>query len=209
MKGLLLKDLTVLKPNLKLYAIIIAFYFFAFMSGDNIAMLYSMVTVLAVTSPMTSLAYDERSKFDRLAATMPVTRKEIVISKYMLFSILTVGSSTICFISSSFNKNVSFEENIFTLLTVLSVALIFQSVLLPVIYKFGIEKGRIVFFILLFVPTLVIILFSVLSANININPIPFLEEHGKLIAIGVIPTIILIYILSIITSIKIHTKKDL
>ncbi len=209
MKGLLIKDLQVLKPNLMIYCIIIALYFILFMSGDDIGILYSMITVLSTVSPITSLSYDEKSKFDHLAVTMPLTRKEIVISKYVLFLTINVVSSFICFTLASFNKNVSFDENTFTLLAVFLISTIFQSILLPVIYKFGTEKGRIVFFIFLIIPIIAIILFSVLNTKISINTIAFFEEHSNLIAIGIILTFILTYILSIIISIKIYTKKDL
>ena len=37
---------------------------------------------------ITSLAYDERSRWDRYALTMPVSRKEMVLSKYLLGLIL-------------------------------------------------------------------------------------------------------------------------
>jgi energy-coupling factor transporter ATP-binding protein EcfA2 len=59
--------------------------------------LSSIAIVYAAMLPITVIAYDERSKWDQLAAMMPYSKRELVFSKYLLgyigvalFSIITL-----------------------------------------------------------------------------------------------------------------------
>ena len=84
MKGLLLKDLYVLKDSLKVYLIIFLLYGYMGIVEGEIGLMYAMVFITSVVLPITSVSYDERCGWDRLANTMPVSRKQIVYSKYLL-----------------------------------------------------------------------------------------------------------------------------
>ena len=84
MTGLILKDLLNLKKQGKVYLILIIFYFAIGLVNENSSMFASMMTMVAVLIPITAMAYDERCKWDRYALTMPVSRKDMVMSKYLL-----------------------------------------------------------------------------------------------------------------------------
>ena len=88
MKGLLLKDLYNLEKQARSLLLIFVFYLVFSLIGENSNMFGGVVSIMMVMLVITSLAYDERSRWDRYALTMPVSRKEMVLSKYLLGLIL-------------------------------------------------------------------------------------------------------------------------
>ena len=74
MWGLIVKDLKNLKTQAKLFLVIAAVYLLFGIQSGNFMMLGGFAILLAAILPVTALAYDERSKWERYALTMPVTR---------------------------------------------------------------------------------------------------------------------------------------
>lgn len=79
MKGLLLKDWYTLIKQMKIMLVLMLV--FACVPGYSMA---AFAVVYAAMLPVTALAYDERSKWDELAAMLPYSVKEIVGGKYVL-----------------------------------------------------------------------------------------------------------------------------
>lgn len=86
MKGLLLKDILTLYKQTKI--ILLLMVVFACIPGLPTS---AFAVFYGAMMPITALAYDERSKWDELAAMMPYTAKAIVGSKYAL-GLLLIGS---------------------------------------------------------------------------------------------------------------------
>ena len=79
MKGLLIKDWKTLLKQMKVMLVIVVV--FVCIPGTYMA---AFALFYAAMLPITALAYDERAKWDELAAMMPYTVKSIVGSKYVL-----------------------------------------------------------------------------------------------------------------------------
>jgi len=88
MKGLLIKDFFVISKQLKIF--IAALIIFSIMPGYSLSVFAILYSGLL---PITALAYDERSKWNNLAAMMPYSMGEIVFSKYLLGYICVFGIS--------------------------------------------------------------------------------------------------------------------
>ena len=84
MAGLLLKDCYNLKSQLKMLGLFLILFLVLAISMKNSGFFAGIAMMLAVMMPVTALAYDERAKWDQFAVTMPVTRTQIVGSKYLL-----------------------------------------------------------------------------------------------------------------------------
>ncbi|MDD2568897.1 MAG: ABC-2 transporter permease [Clostridia bacterium] len=160
MRGLLLKDLI----NLKTYGrsvilIVTVFTAFAFFSDDS-SFTTTFISILFAIMAITSMSYDELAKWNIYALSMPISRKELVLGKYLLAFILVclgVAISLIIAVIPVFMGNKA--DLLMLMLTVLtsgSVALIMLTILLPLVYKFGIEKSRIILFIVLFIPSILL-----------------------------------------------------
>ena len=147
MKGLLIKDWKTLLKQMKVMLVIVVV--FACIPGTYMA---AFALFYAAMLPITALAYDERAKWDELAAMMPYTAKAIVGSKYAL-GLLLIGS--ISLLSAASQVVVSVVQhvplNTETLISIPLVAcgaLLMMLIDLPLMFRLGVEKGRIIYILL-------------------------------------------------------------
>ncbi len=202
MKGLLLKDLVNLKQQTKIYIIVIAIWLAIALTSQDGSFLGGMICVLSVMLPITTLSYDEKAKWDKYALSMPVSRKQVVVSKYILALAL---SFTGCLISFAFNLFITKDANQSMLMSLMfwAFSIVAFSVILPLIYKLGVEKGRAMILVVFLAPTVLVILLSKL--NIPLPSKEFLYNIKFVIPVFIIAALIL----SCYVSIKIFTNKDL
>ena len=78
-KALLLKDWLVLSRQMKVFLVLIAVF-----SAVPVLSVSSFAIVYSAMLPYTAMAFDERDKWDRLAAMMPYRESDLVLSKYLL-----------------------------------------------------------------------------------------------------------------------------
>lgn len=143
MKGLLLKDFLVITKQLKLFLLIIPVM--AITGGASMA---SIAILLGAVLPMTAIAYDEQSKWNELAAMMPYSRKDLVISKYLL-GYLCMAGAAIVFVTAqliiTIARNGNMGENLVMLYFSILSGLLLIAVNTPIMFRFGTQKGRLVF----------------------------------------------------------------
>ncbi|MDD4088350.1 MAG: ABC-2 transporter permease [Tissierellia bacterium] len=202
MTGLILKDLINLKKQARVYLILVLFYLVLGIANENSDMFSTMMIVVSAIIPITAMSYDERSKWDRYALTMPLSRKSMVASKYILGLIFLVASFILSMLFNSFFSNISLMENVMTCLATLSIGMVIMSVIFPLIFKFGVEKGRIFMMIVLFAPTALILLLSKLEISM-----PDEETIKSLLYLSPIVAAV-IFIASIYISMSIYNKKE-
>jgi hypothetical protein len=145
MKSLLLKDFYVITKQLKIFLIIIPVI--ALTTGEAMS---TFSILLGAVLPMIAIAYDERSKWDELAAMMPYSKFDLIFSKYLLGYLCMFGAALLVFIGQIIGKNngiVVIDDDINVLLFAVMGGLIFIAINTPILFKFGSEKGRFVFII--------------------------------------------------------------
>lgn len=202
MTGLILKDLINLKKQARIYLILVLFYLVLGIANESSDMFSTMMIVVSAIIPITAMSYDERSKWDRYALTMPLSRESMVASKYILGLIFLTASFILSMLFNSFFSNISLVENVMTCLATLSVGIVIMSVIFPLIFKFGVEKGRIFMMIVLFTPTALILLLSKLGISM-----PDDETIQSLLYLSPIVAAV-IFIASIYISMSIYKKKE-
>ena len=79
MKALILKDLYVLWKQMRVFIVILLV-----ISISNGTFGSVFIVLWVAMLPYTAMAYDERSKWDQLAAMMPYSTRDLVLSKYVL-----------------------------------------------------------------------------------------------------------------------------
>lgn len=148
MKGLLVKDFClVLQQKKFLVLLLLLSVVLNFNSGGSFVVLY--LTFVCSFFVINSIAYDECENGYRFLFTLPVRRKTYVRAKYV-FAVLicTMAWLVGCLISSSFylakNQQSSVQEGMGEACVLLPLILIFLAIMLPIQFKFGSEKGRIV-----------------------------------------------------------------
>lgn len=205
MKGLVLKDLLVLRQQSKIYLfMIVMFAAFAFINEDP-SFAGGMVAIVAVMLPITALSYDERSGWDRLALSMPVSRKDMVLSKYLLgagFSVVAFLISLLLGLKSTNPAGEPAGTALMTALVFWSICITLFAILMPLFIHIGVEKGRMVMLAVLFVPTGVLIFLS--NAGIARPDTETLENLLRLAPI----VAICLFIISLLVSIRLYSRKE-
>ena len=166
-KGLLKKDLYNLASYKTTLIIIVIFCGMAIIGTDAIYWGSIVIGIIVGMISLSTFSYDEMAKSNRYILTLPVTRKEIVLEKYILAIGATILGSLLGFVLTLLIGNIMnyvrpdnvIDINIDTLLAttiggLFGVSLI-QAIQIPSIFKWGAEKGRIQMFIVLFVLALI------------------------------------------------------
>lgn len=217
-KGLIIKDILQLKSYWKSLVLIFAIFTVSAIPQDDgqggiVLMLPLMMALGVGMFSIASFNYDESSKADRYILTMPLNRRDIVLSKYILTFCSTLLGTIIGTVTSlvllSIFKNTQLDINELILGAVgglFGIGLI-QSIQIPCIYKMGAEKGRI-FAILI-----------AMVAGISIGGLAFLSVDSEATISNDVNTtffalimgiaIIIIYFISYLISCRIFEKKEI
>lgn len=205
MKGILYKDFLVLKKQgviilgcLLLYGIIALF------GGDDSSIFSFAVVFLGTMLPVTALAYDEQAKWDKYALSMPVSRTEMVVSKYLLclivFAVAGILNLSVELIQK---KGVIDMDAVLVSLVVLSLGILYVSVMLPLLFRFGVEKGRLMILLVVFVPVGIFMLLDWAGVSMP-------KSDTEITALlKILPVVALAaLILSVLVSVAIYQKKE-
>ena len=205
MLGLIKKDFLIIKNNLKLIIVMLMVFFIMALGGQfNISFIPTFIIVMLFIS---TFSYDEYNNWDAYAITLPGGRKSIVKSKYITSLFLTLLSAVITFLLNcliSVINNTDVNEFISSLLGSICAIVIIQSIMYPLIFKFGMEKGRIVLFILVFVMVGVISLLKNIIKTPNILVVLFNDYWFIVIPIILVISLLISYKISE----KIYLKKE-
>ena len=146
MKALIIKDTYVIWRQMK-YFLILILIFSALPSGFNNAFAVIYTSML----PYTALAYDERSKWDQLAAMMPYSTRDVVLSKYV-FGWLCIGGAAVLSGLLQMALSLVVDRVFLPGVMVLSVlgAVCILAISLPLMFRLGVERGRLGMFLIIF-----------------------------------------------------------
>lgn len=211
MKGLIIKDILNLKKSLVTTLIIILLYsLFSLNTGDTDVLIGIAVFITAFMS-ITSLAYDDMAKWDIYALAMPVTRRDIVLSKYILALIFaltaalvaSILSIVISYIRDDLRSVENIQEILLSAYIVLSVCMVFISIIMPLVFKFGVENARILMAGIIIVP--MGIGYFLTKMGIQLPS----EEQIKILLYASPIIVFLLLILSASITYGIYKKKDI
>lgn len=211
MKGLIIKDVFNLKKSIGTTIFMILFYTIFSYNTGNMSMLIGMTTIIMTTMSITSMSYDDMAKWDSYALAMPITRRDIVLSKYILSLVLS-ASATI--ISSIFALAITYlredtfgiekiQEILVIAYIVFVISVVYVSIVFPLIFRFGVENARILMLGSYLIPAGMVYLLYKMEVQLPS------EEQLRIILYASPIILILILILSASTTFGIYKKKDI
>lgn len=206
MKGLIIKDIFALKQQGKILLGLLVFYAVYSIMFENMSMLAAMIVLLCVMLPITTMAYDEKSKWEKYALSMPIERKTIVLSKY-LFAIVAelIGVVLVGILGGTivlFTGELEIMEMLMMTLVIGGVGLVFLTIILPILFKFGVEKARFLMLIVIFIPAML----GMMIPQMGIAP-PSMETLKLLGYLSPIAVVGLLLV-SVKISIGIYDRKE-
>ncbi|MDD6881545.1 MAG: ABC-2 transporter permease [Firmicutes bacterium] len=215
MKGLILKDIynAMTQGKALLFMIVIFGVCFANAASGTLIM---MCTIYAAVMVVNNLAFDEMCSWEVYALTMPVTRSQLVLSKYIvsvayaLCGILLGIVMTVALRVFGFGQGQSSPELILAIsVTGLAIAAVFIALLIPVNFKFGVQKGR---FVLLGIAALIGGGGVILSGGEDSKVLAVLDKLGQFNGVTMILITLaaaaVIMIFSYIISVRIVNNKE-
>lgn len=204
MKGLLIKDFYLIKKTCKLFIIMILGIFAAAVFFPERAAVYMYAVILMGMLSHSLLTIEERDGSDKYYLVCPVTKKQLVGEKYLLAAIfIAVILTAIAILEVVKKTDLSVIVTILSLSA--SVGMIFPSISMPIMFRFGYAKGKI---LLMCLGGLI----GICSAFL-VNTSYFFADTLSLVLSGFLPLILIvctsvIYLLSYLLSVKLYKNRE-
>lgn len=208
MIGFIKKDLLMIKGNLKSLAVILIIFGLITIEQNNNLLFFPIFISLMLS--ISTFSYDEYNKWNSYAITFPSGRKNLIKAKYLsallLASLATILSIILLLSLGIMSHNFNIKEIFSEMLICFFSISVILSIMYPIIFKFGVEKGRIAIFIGIFIlATIQGLLIKKIKVSIPQNLLSFLN-HNYLILLPVL--VLLILLASYKISIYIYSKKE-
>lgn len=162
MKSLILKDLYNIGHNTKYKLFMLAVLAVGFIPTSGTSAYIIISTLLCSMMIITTFTFDEKSNWSRYAMIMPVSKKDVVIGKYIVLVIFCVIGSLFGLVISliaelamsknAFNLTSIIELLCLTLLA-LTISFISGSMSIPLVFKFGAERARVLLMVSILIPS--------------------------------------------------------
>lgn len=153
MKALLLKDFYMMKKYCKLFLLMeLVFVVLSLIPDGNMFFLYYPV-VFGGMLPVSLLTHDEKNKWDAYCGTLPYTKAQLVSVKYLIGLIIQLIFLAISGITHAVKLNLEgnfhFNEYLLMMAMLLILACIASAGCFPFLFKYGVEKGGIAYFLMI------------------------------------------------------------
>ena len=160
MKGLLVKDLCLLRNQKRLLPIfLILTGWFTALHTDGFS--FPFLGMMAVVVAMSTISYDELDRGMTHLFALPFDRRTYALEKYILTAILLVCAVMLALVSVLIRQLITHDVDMgtvrFALFLALALGAFFTSVMLPVRIRFGGEKGIIFFYVVFAVIALLVV----------------------------------------------------
>lgn len=161
MKSLILKDLYNIGHNAKSMLFILVIFAVAFIPTSGVEGYIFMCAILCSMMIVTTFSFDDTSKWTRYAMITPISKKDLVAGKFIVLAIFCVIGSLFGMVVGAIGgvilKKVSFDlagigELLFLTLVAWVISLILGSISIPLVFKFGAEKGRVLILVSFLIP---------------------------------------------------------
>lgn len=147
MKGLLIKDFKLMKGQKNFFIAIAAMSLIMIITSPGSSFPIGFLGFVGSLFVLSSISYDEFDNGNAFLFSLPITRKDYVLEKYIFGLISGITSlllgTVISLIGIGITKTGSFNEIIITTSSLFPAILLLLSIMLPFILKYGGEKGRI------------------------------------------------------------------
>lgn len=152
MKGLLLKDFYMAKKHLRAWVFMMAAFIAVSCFNPETTFFVFYPCMLSGMVPVSLLGYDERGKWDVYAGTLPCSRAQQVSAKYLVglmihgavLVLTAVGQGITMAATGVFH----WSEYLALLGMLVILGLVSASMTLPFMFKYGVEKGRMAYYVM-------------------------------------------------------------
>lgn len=220
MWGLIIKDMMFIKTSWKNMLVLFIGSLLLSIALGNFLLAIVSVPIMLLASGINTFQTDEFYNTESYTLSFPLSRKKIVLSKYLFTLLMLLISTwiglviyaliaTIIIPLTGSDAGISFDMIKYLIMLEFS-ALLVDSIFYPVIYKFGCEKSRLVLLsmtmLLLGIAALASVYINTLNINIDLSGlVNNIQTYGVyILSIVVFFSLLISYFLSLLF----YNKKD-
>ncbi|MCM1134692.1 MAG: ABC-2 transporter permease [Clostridium sp.] len=213
MKGLILKELYLVKSFAKQYVILLIFMAAWSIMVHNTSFVAVYIMVLGSSLVMSTTSMDESVSFNKLAVTMPIDTGNLVKSKYAMLFISVIGGGALVWlfeIATSFMPSgETMQINSEGMGGMIAFFMAANAASLPVLFKVGAVKARYTYIIVM-VAAGALILGSnkLLQTGMDISLDEVLSGSEGAFTLTMVVLAVIVVIISYFISVKIVQKKE-
>lgn len=203
MKGLILNDLFSIRRLLKTIAIVYLIFMVAWGVAGQPQTAAMMLGIMSVSYMVNVFSYDEFYRWEKYQKVIPLSARQVVLARYLTFGITSLVTLVLGLVYLLVMQVPLFEIGVVLMGTV-AMQIYSMAVIVPISYKLGVTKGRMLQLLVMLVP-----------AGIFIGMITILNQEFSKFSIGielifggVFLVLLLGLLLSIRISIRIVRKKE-
>ncbi|MCR4805705.1 MAG: ABC-2 transporter permease [Clostridia bacterium] len=202
MNGLILKDMYMMKKYFRFSWVVVGIFLIVGAINEQFSFYHAYSCMMGGIVPISVLSFDEKERWMDYADTLPLSANTIVRSKYLFGLIFSLAVTALAIVSYMVNcmknrggdlSSVPAMASVFFFLSMLPAIL-----LMPVLFRFGVEKGRILYYVLFGTLFAIVALTGITDSfrpTLRLNP-----------AIALIATVIL-WIVSLLLSQAAYPKR--
>lgn len=138
-RGLLLKDIYELLAQCRVQLVLTGVYLLLPLFIRGIGLFASVGMMLLAMTPVYALGYDERCRWERYALAMPVRKSDLFWSRFLLGVIaVALGAAVQVLVALLAGRG----DLLSSLAVTAPAAILYLLIVLPLMMKLGVEKGR-------------------------------------------------------------------
>ena len=138
-RGLLLKDIFELSAQCRVQLVLTGVYLLLPLFIRGIGLFASVGMMLLAMMPVYALGYDERCRWERYALAMPVRKSDLFWSRFLLGVIaVALGAAVQVLVALLAGRG----DLLSSLAVTAPAAILYLLIVLPLMMKLGVEKGR-------------------------------------------------------------------
>ena len=181
MKGLLIKDLKLLKAQKYFLLVVLGVGILFLVRGEEMAYVFAYLSAIYSMLVVSTIGYDQMDNGMNFIFTFPVSREKYVLAKYVFGILLTVClevffSVSVLAVGAVNSFSYSSQQYLIGVLGILLAAIGIISIMVPLQLKFGAEKSRIVLMIFLGVSALAVYAVRQAAEVLHVDLTPVTER---------------------------------
>lgn len=214
MKAILYTDMLNLKQSIKAMGMMLLFFGVMGFVFQEISFFVMLLVMLSVMLPFNLFAYESSAGWDKLMLSLPVTRSDVIASKYLICcGQSTLLAACLCGVGAVYamsSADISWIDLTATVFFCLALSWVVNGVMFPLIVRYGVTKARYLLLIVVWTP---ILLFWIAKQAVMQNPfvdvlIQISETNLWLLGLSALAGAAAIMWISMRISIALYQKKE-
>lgn len=219
MKAMLYADWLNFRQSIRSMLFILFVFAFTAFVGSRPMFFIMIVAMLSILLPATLCASDQAHGWDKLSLSLPILRREVVQSKFLLGLLVNLAlfllAAAMTAAYSLVDPSTSMTENMLSLFAGELIALFLMGVMFAITFRFGVEKSRYILIAVVWIPILAmagLVKFGIIPGIVDVINQDFYQLETASLGLPVAVALLVclaVYAVCYVISVRTYQKKEL